>query len=134
MKRRSPELDIQKAVMAYLKIALPRDAFCTAFPAEGGAGGFRRGQRMKAAGLVPGVPDIIIVWNGWAFFLEVKTPVGRVSRKQALCHNLLVKAGAKVGVCRGIDDVDGMLECWGVPLRASIRTSTNTPEHAAGRG
>ncbi len=117
-RREDPELTLQKVVMRYLALALPKDAFMTAFPAEGGAGGFRRGQRMKASGLVPGCPDIWIVWSGRLFCIELKSDTGRVSDKQEACIAALSRAGVDTYICRSLDQVQLSLEHSKIPLRA----------------
>lgn len=38
--------------------------------------------RLKAMGMLPGIADLVLVHDGLAFFLEVKMPRGRLSRRQ----------------------------------------------------
>lgn len=60
-----------------------------------------RGQR-KAAGTKPGMPDILITFNGRPVFIELKrSKGGEVSEAQRECHQRLMLAGAVVVVAKG---------------------------------
>ena len=73
---------------------------------------------MKRAGVKAGVPDILVVHGGFAFFIELKADKGRVSVAQEIVRDALGMAGAKWCCCRSIDDVAFILNQWNVPLRA----------------
>lgn len=113
MKR--PELALQKAVTEFLDVALPKDAFWTAFPA--GGGGKIRGAQLKASGLKAGVPDLLVLYGGRAVFIELKSPKGRISDPQWQTLGKLADAGAIVYVARSVEQVDGQLRNAGIPLR-----------------
>lgn len=111
-----PEQDFQMQVARYLDLALPGDAFWTAFPA--GGGGKIRGAILKGMGLKAGVPDILIVHEGRALFLELKAGRGRISPAQAKTHGDLWEAGSPVAVCRSLSEVQMVLLRWAIPLKA----------------
>jgi VRR-NUC domain len=67
---------------------------------------------LRGHGVKPGAPDLLIVANGKAHFLEVKTEAGRVSQAQADCHEELRRAGAEVGGAFGLDEALRQLEQW----------------------
>lgn len=52
-----------------------------------------------------GVADIIVIDNGHAIFLEVKTDKGRQSKNQKDFENYVTKHGATYAVVRSIEDV-----------------------------
>jgi hypothetical protein len=60
----------------------------------------REASILRGQGVKPGAPVLLIVADGKAYFLEVKTKAGRVTQAQADCHEKLRRAGAEVGVCR----------------------------------
>ena len=67
---------------------------------------------LHGQGVKPGAPDLLIVADGKAYFLEIKTKAGRVSQAQADCHEKLHRAGAEVAVCYGLDQALRQLEQW----------------------
>lgn len=114
MKR--PEQQLQRTVAAYLRLMLPDDVFWSAFPA--GGGGRIRGAQLKAMGLRPGVPDLMFIYCGRAYFIELKSDKGRLSKAQDEACFAIGKAGCpNVVVCKTLGDVIGTLKHWGIPLR-----------------
>jgi len=51
---------------------------------------------------VSGLPDVMMVLNGQAYFYEVKSVKGVVSKIQEVVHRELREAGALVEVVRGV--------------------------------
>ena len=113
--RRHPEQALQQHVARFLTVALTGDAYFSALPL--GGGGRLRGAILKGMGTAKGLPDIIVLNEGRAIFLELKAPKGRVTEAQHECHAALKRAGCPVYVCRSIDDVERALRDSGVPLR-----------------
>ena len=58
-----------------------------------------------------GVPDILFVWDGHAFFFEVKGPRGKLSKAQVVQAHRLGEAGATVAVVGGVDEVKDVIAC-----------------------
>lgn len=117
-KRKQPELELQKAVVQFLNVALPEESFWTAFPA--GGGGFRRGQRLKVSGLKAGFPDLLIVHDGQVICIELKAPAGYLSVPQQCTINRLMVAGAKCFLAKSVEEVENDLISCGITLRASV--------------
>jgi hypothetical protein len=61
------------------------------------------GGRLKAEGVLAGVPDLCI--PALSLFIEMKTDVGEVSPMQKEVHERLRKDGQTVEVCRSVEDV-----------------------------
>jgi hypothetical protein len=61
------------------------------------------GGRLKAEGVLAGVPDLCI--PALALFIEMKTDVGEVSPMQKEVHDRLRRDGQIVEVCRSVEDV-----------------------------
>lgn len=68
----------------------------------------------KKMGLLPGVSDIVIIWKGKAYFMEVKTDSGTQSQDQVRFEHNVNKAGCEYTVVRSVGDVIGVLGEWGV--------------------
>lgn len=120
------EDQVQRGILAYLANALPPEAFCTAVNPVPGKTPAAAG-RSKALGMVAGVPDLLIVYDGRALFIEVKRPGGRLSEAQGRVHALLWKAGAAVAVCSSVEDVEHVVREWGIRRN---RVSSTTPPAA----
>ena len=68
----------------------------------------------KKMGLLPGTSDIVLVWHGMTYCMEVKTPTGTQSQEQILFMNNILKAGGKYEIVRGASDVQEVLRKWGI--------------------
>lgn len=128
--RRHPEHELQKTVAAYLGWSLPPTAWFTsighglwygdddiAVGTRGMSRRMMRGIRAKEAGIKDGVPDVLIVYEGRAHHIELKTARGTLTEAQRRTMPLLEKAGAKVAVARSLEDVQALLALWGIPTR-----------------
>ena len=117
-RRRHDEDDLHMAVAQFLDLALPEDA-CWTTVEHGGKRGKREAGRLKAKGVRPGWPDIEIMWQRRAHFIELKAPKGLLSDNQIDTHLALKQAGALIATCRCVEEVEGTLRGWGLPLRAT---------------
>ena len=59
---------------------------------------------------MPGLPDILHIEAGKAYFFEVKRPGGKVTPLQSSVMDKLIRAGADTGVVTSRDDVQQILE------------------------
>jgi hypothetical protein len=64
---------------------------------------------LKKMGMVSGVPDLCLLHNGEAYFIEVKNEVGKLSEKQKLIHKAFKRCGFEVFVVRSVEDVQSIL-------------------------
>lgn len=115
---KTPEATIQKAIVGYLRTALP-DAITHHSANEGNRGGksgIRDGARKKALGQVAGFPDIIVLhWSRIGpLFFEVKAEGQYASKVQKDVHEALERLGYRVAVVRSIDDTREALRSWGI--------------------
>lgn len=110
--RRSPERQIQAAIVRFLRLALPADAWVGAIP--GGDG-----RATRTPGYVAGTPDLLIVWQGAAHFIEVKSATGRLADMQWDQCAKLIGCEALAEVARSVDDAERICRRWGIPLRAT---------------
>jgi hypothetical protein len=108
-----PEHQIQKGIIDFWRLAGRRDLRLIAIP-----NGELRAQsvalRLKAEGVVPGVPDLLVVRDdGRVGWLEVKAPGGSMSDAQKGFAHMLVTHGHAWALVRGIDEAQTMLGRWG---------------------
>lgn len=68
------------------------------------------GMQLKASGVIAGVPDLILLWSGKAYGIEVKTPDGYLSPKQKVIHETWKNNGIEVIVCRSSEEIVTFVE------------------------
>jgi hypothetical protein len=72
-------------------------------PGESQGSHVRRLSEAKAKGVVPGEPDLVLVWCRRVYGFELKMPNGTVSDDQALVHFAWNEHGAKVYIPRTLE-------------------------------
>lgn len=93
--------------------------------ANEGARGVFHGRRMKQRGLLPGAPDICVLWNGGWAFIEFKgwaangTP-GKLSDAQIETCNRIHRNGTPVAMFFRADKALDWLASLGAPVRGRI--------------
>jgi hypothetical protein len=118
--RLHPEDDLQRAVVEYLRWALPDDALAFHIP-NGGLRHKRAAARLAGLGLRAGMPDLCVVWRGLVLFIELKAPRGVLSAVQRQMKKRLEYCGCPIWVCRTVSQVEIVLRDFGLPLRAECR-------------
>lgn len=108
----TPEGRLKRRVLDYLK-SLPR---CFAWALS---------DRFHA-----GLPDVFAILDGVPLAIELKTPVGRVSKIQALTLSRMSAAGAVAAVARSLDDVKAIVD---EAYSHSKRQRTDPLDRSAGR-
>lgn len=110
---------IQRAIVAYLRRVLPT-AIVHHSPNEGNRGGrvgIIDGGKRKAAGVLPGFPDILIFTGGRGYCIEVKAEGGYLSPIQKKVRDQLAAQGIPYAVCRSIDDARDCLAAWEIKTK-----------------
>lgn len=90
-------------------------AICFHVP-NGGWRGVQEAMKFKLMGVLPGVPDLVFLHAGHAFFGEVKTTrkgSGK-SGDQDRLHQRLLQGGFAVGVWRSPAEAEKDLLAWGL--------------------
>lgn len=67
---------------------------------NGGTRHAREAMNLKASGTVPGIPDMICLYNGSPVGIEFKTDAGVVSKEQREVHQIWSSAGIPVHIIR----------------------------------
>jgi hypothetical protein len=126
MKRRHPEQQLQKAVLDHIAWRGVPGLFVAHYP----AGGWRsstEGAIFKSLGVVPGIPDLLIIYAGHLYALELKTAHGRLTEIQLATQARLRAAGATVATAVELDAALEQLEQWEL-LRPSAMLSPTPTE------
>ena len=103
----------------YLGGALPADAVLHHSP-NGGRRSKAEGGIFKALGTHAGWPDLEICYQGKIYFIELKSQTGSLNPNQKACHAALKLAGMPVAVCKSLEEVEGTLAGWGIPLTSRV--------------
>ena len=117
----APEFQLQKSICELFKTAYPQvlhfsvpngAALCATGDPVGRQRAMREVSKLKVSGMLPGAPDLIIVWQGGWGALEIKADKGRVSTEQAWVHNRLRCLGHNVAIVRSLDDAIAAVKSW----------------------
>ena len=73
----------------------------------------KTGAFLKRLGMLPGVSDFVIVIEGLAYFLEIKTTTGRRSSQQIVFAQSAREAGAGYAVANTPEAAELVLDGWG---------------------
>lgn len=116
MKRNQPESRLQRQIVTNLArlgfraVHIPNGSKLAGTKEQRA----RAGARLKADGMVPGWPDLLVYGSqGRIGHLEIKAPKGTLSEAQKAAQADLEVMGHKYAVCRSLDDVIDALDGWG---------------------
>jgi hypothetical protein len=107
---------IHRSIFRFLRSVLPAHWLVYHTP-NGGSRNKIEAANMKGLGVLAGVPDLTIVGDGKAYFLEVKAKSGRVQPSQHAFMDKLEANKIAHAVVRSIDDVRAFIEQYGLPSR-----------------
>lgn len=125
MKRREDQL--QKSVVQYLLLSCPEDVLWYHCP-NGEYRSKRTAAKLKLMGVRPGIPDLCFVLpGGRAAFIELKTETGVISKNQKIILGMVRSLGGLHAVCRSLEDVEDILQTWGVNMKISLHTQQPRP-------
>jgi len=119
-RRGTPEADIQRQIVDTLRMVLPRGSIVHHSANEVGFSG--HGARLRQAMLVgmgvhPGFADLIVLAEGRAVFLEIKSKAGRLSQAQKEFRDTVQAQGFGWALVRSTDDALVALAALGVRTR-----------------
>src|SRR5262245_1309253 len=110
-RRKRPEDAIQRAVLQHLYARAPREAYWFAVPNGGGRSPIEAAI-LKGLGVRAGVPDLIIVYGGKTYGLELKADGNKPTKLQIEAQDAMRAAGAEVAVAVDLDAALACLEGW----------------------
>ena len=106
------EFQIHTAVVKHLEWR-GRDGVFWFHPANGSKRSKAEAGKLKAMGVVAGVPDLIVMIDGRCHGLELKSGKGRLSDAQKVTIPNRVRAGCTVSIADNVDDAISVLAAWG---------------------
>lgn len=129
--RRTPEMAVQKHIVAMLRAYMPDEVFWTASLSGVRLSPAVAGQA-KAAGLERGCPDLMFIFlgDGSVRFIEVKAEGGQLTPEQARLARAL---GARFAVARDWPGAKATLERWMGDLGLRFLTDTESLQREARR-
>ena len=72
-------------------------------------------------GIPPGIFDMLVLYQGRAFWIELKSRNGTVSDPQRSMAATLLLSGCRIGIARDEDEVLSCLDEWQIPRKRRVR-------------
>lgn len=116
-RRGTPEADLQRAVVRWLRLVLPGDAIVHHSPNETGDGSEAARKRqavLVGMGVFPGFADVVVLARGRVLFLELKSPTGSLSDDQKEFRRRVWAQGLPWALVRSLDDAADALDAFGI--------------------
>jgi hypothetical protein len=123
-----PEHSIQRTVAGVLRLEIGPEAKISAegvtwFSIDhannhGEVPGIRVGR-----GIPPGIWDMLVLYQGRAHWIELKSRDGIVSDPQRSMAATLLLSGCRIGVARDSDEVLRCLDEWQIPRRHRVKVA-----------
>jgi len=106
------EEDLHKAIVGMIAANASPDVIVFHVP-NGGKRGKAEAGRLRGMGTLAGVPDLIVLADGRAYGLEIKTDSGRMSPAQKAMARRFADAGIPYEVARSVEGARSHLRRWG---------------------
>lgn len=107
------EQQIQKAVFANLKTRAAPGVFAW-HPFSGGYRKPKEAAIYKGLGAIAGLPDVMVIYQGGVYAIELKREGGRPTDPQLQVIEAIRTAGGHACICYGLDRALATLEAWGI--------------------
>lgn len=119
-QRGRPEADIQRQIVTLLRAVLPKSAIVHHVANEVGSGGAHgriRQAILTGMGVHAGFSDLLVLSDGRALFLEVKSASGRLSPAQADFRDAIQAQGFAWALVRSPKEALETLKAYGFRTR-----------------
>jgi hypothetical protein len=112
----NPEFRLHCAALKYLRFVCPD---CLVYHVPNGEHRSKEtGRKLKAAGVMPGVFDLVMIGpDGRHFYLEAKSQTGRLSESQETFKSELIVRGVPYVVFRNLADIETFVQQNRIPNR-----------------
>lgn len=111
MSRKSPEADLQRLVIQHLRLRHKPGVLFLSIPNESKRSAVMGGH-LKAMGMLPGAADLLIVVNGMAHFIELKSERGKQTKAQEEFECDCIGGDVPYEVCNSIGEALYALQSW----------------------
>jgi len=71
---------------------------------NGGSRNLLEAMKFKKIGVVPGVADLLFIYGGTVYCIELKTPTGTQQKKQKAWQEAVMAQGVKYYIIRSLED------------------------------
>jgi glycerophosphoryl diester phosphodiesterase len=108
-----PESELQQACVKWFRLQYPQYAKLLFAIPNGGKRNAFEAARLKAEGVVAGVPDLmlaVVTAYQIGIFIEMKSPGEKPTAKQLEIQYLLMYQGYQVAICRSFDEFKETIE------------------------
>ena len=109
-KQRHIESEIQQSVVQWFRMKYPN--YIIAAVPNGGFRNAREAAIMQREGVLAGFADLIIISKQHILFLELKTPIGVLSKRQKEFQEKVNNLGFQYVVCRSFDQAVMVIVSW----------------------
>jgi len=104
MKRQKLESIIQKSIIEYWQFKNPKYKNCLFHVPNGGKRGISEAAELKREGVTAGVTDLILMWMGTVYFIELKQPKGVMSTSQKLFRDAVINQNLQHRLFKSLDE------------------------------
>jgi len=101
---RGIEDNLQKNVFTYFSLQYPHKKGLFFHCPNGGKRNAKEAAKLKGMGVLPGVPDLLLIHNKTLYGIELKAEKGKVSEHQNNINNIWRSNGINTYICYGFDD------------------------------
>lgn len=105
---------VHRAILAYLRSALP-GAVIHHSPNETkwrSKRAMQTVQKAKRMGTLVGFPDLLVIWCGSVWAIEVKAPGSNPTPEQRAVGADIEAMGGRWGVARSVDEAEALVKAW----------------------
>jgi hypothetical protein len=105
---------VHRAILAYLRAALP-GAVIHHSPNETkwrSKRAMQTVQKAKRMGTLAGFPDLLVIWCGAVWAIEVKAPGNNPTPEQRAVGADIEAMGGRWGVARSVPEAEALVKAW----------------------
>jgi len=98
------EIQLQAKIFQYYWNTQPKTRGLIFHVPNGGKRSMIEATQLKASGVIPGIPDLMVLNDGKAYGIELKTEIGKLRPEQIKIHAIWIENNIPVFLCRSFDE------------------------------